>query len=456
MGGILGSKNLKAIAVRGTGSVKVAQPDRFINGVNKAFTAIEESKVLARTSKYGTIGIMRSKNDCNSMPYKNFQHTYIPKEELDKIDADIFMNEYKTRDLASMACPIHCSNFYRVNHGPYAGLATEGFQLNTVADYAAKCGIFYPPAIIKVHALCNQLGIDLDASAGAISWALECFERGIITEKDTDGLKLHWGDYGVVFELIRKLVYREGFGNILAEGCMRAADIIGRDSSYYAIHMKGQDLYEEVRAPLGWGLGTCVATRGGGHTTGASAADLTMPLDPKVAEVGKRVFGIENIDPISYEDKAKLVLYFEREQELVNSLGVCMFAGTWLDPAQMGIPELTELYSAATGWETTEQEIIKIADRILNLEKAFNALHTGFGRKDDFPPERCLKEGIRYGPHAGFTLTEAGWNKMLDEYYQFHGWDVKTSFPTRDTLEVLDLTDVADDLERAGKLGKTR
>lgn len=452
MGGIFGSKNLKAIAVRGTGCVKVADPGRFMKVVDIAFETIEKSKVLSRTAKYGTIGIMRSKNECNSMPYRNFQDTYMPTEVIDKIDADIFMDEYKVRDLAGMACPIHCSNFYRVNHGPYAGLATEGFQLNTVADYAAKCGIEYPPAIIKVHALCNQLGVDLDASAGAISWALECYEKGILTDKDTDGLRLEWGDHGVIFELIRKIVYREGFGNVLAEGCKRASQIVGKDSSYYAIHMKGQDLYEEIRSPLGWGLGTCVATRGGGHTTGASAADLTMPLDPKVAELGKKIFGIENIDPISYEDKAKLVVYFEREQELVNSLGVCMFAGTWLDPGSMGIPELAEIYSAATGLETTEIEMIEKADRILNLEKAFNSLHTDFGRKDDFPPERCLREGIKSGPHAGFALSEEEWGKMLDEYYELRGWRQETGFQTRKCLKSLDLEDVANSLEKVGKL----
>jgi aldehyde:ferredoxin oxidoreductase len=454
MGAIFGSKNLKAVVVRGSGSVKVAYPDRFMKAVNSSLRAIQESNILKGTGKYGTIGVLRIKNECNNMPYKNFQDTYLPKEVLDKIHPDIFIEEYKVRDLSYMACPIHCSKFYRINDGPYAGLGSEGCELNTVADYAVKCGIDYPPAIIKAHALCNQFGIDLDASAGAISWALECYERGILTKKDCDGLRLRWGDPDVIFELLRKIVYREGLGNILAEGCKRASDIIGRDSGFYAIHMKGQDLYEEVRAPLGWGLGTCVATRGGGHTTGASAVDLTMPLIPEIAESGKKVFGINNIDPISYEDKAKLVFYFEREQELVNSLGICMFSGTWLDPTLMGIPQLAEMYSAATGREMTQQKIIETADRILNLEKAFNTLHTNFRREDDFPPERCLKEGIRNGPKAGFSLSEKEWGKMLNEYYRLRGWDLETSFPTRKCLENLDLKDVADDLEKLGRLGK--
>ena len=131
-----------------------------------------------------------------------------------------------------------------------------------------------------------------------------------------------------------------------------------------------------------------------------------------------------------------------------------MFVGTWPDPTLLGIPELAELYSAVTGWETTEEEIVKIADRILNLEKAFNTLHTAFERRDDFPPERCLREGIRNGPNAGFTLSEEGWGRMLDEYYELHHWDPETGLQTRKCLTDLDLVEVADDLERAGKLGK--
>ena len=123
--------------------------------------------------------------------------------------------------------------------------------------------------MFKANAVCDQLGLDVDAAGGAIGWAMECFQRGILTEKDTDGLKLNWGDADVGLELIHKIAYREGFGDVLAEGCARAAELIGRDSSYYAMHIKGQDLYEPCRANLAWCLGATTSTRGGGHTTGA-------------------------------------------------------------------------------------------------------------------------------------------------------------------------------------------
>jgi aldehyde:ferredoxin oxidoreductase len=452
LGAIMGSKNLKAIAVRGAGSVEVAHPDRFMEAVDDVREKIAKAPFSQRFLKYGTLTAFIGKNETGNMPYKNFQDGCMPQESMNQLDPDIFITKYKERDMGYMACPLYCSNYYRVNHGPYAGLATEGFETNTITNFGSKLAIDYAPAIIKGHALCNQLGLDEDNTTGALSWAFECYQRGILTQKDTDGLKLEWGDYGVVFELIRKIAYREGFGNILAEGCRHASEILGRDSGYYAIHMKGQDLYEEVRLPIGWGLGVCVATRGGAHTTGAPMAEMQLKARPDFVESAKRVFGVKTFDPKVYEDKPELVIYTERMQELMNSLGLCMFVSTWQDPTQMSFKEVAELYSAATGWETSEEELTKIADRILNLEKAFNVLHANLGRNDDYPPERCLKEPLKSGTYKGFALSKEKYDKMLDEYYRLRGWDENTGLQTIRCLEDLNLLDVADDLKRVNKL----
>jgi aldehyde:ferredoxin oxidoreductase len=452
LGAIMGSKNLKAVAIRGTGSVEVAQPDRFMEAVDGVLEKIKKSSVLQMVSKYGPHGIFPANNEVSTVPYKNFQSTQIPQESAKQIDPDIFLTDFKLRDIGYMACPIACSNFYRVDYGPYAGLATEGFELNCTKNFAGKLALDYAPALIKAHALCNQLGMDMDNATGPISWAFECYQRGILTEEDTDGLKLQWGDHGVVFELLRKLAYREGFGNLLAEGCKHASEILGRDSGYYAISMKGQDLYEEVRLPIGWGFGVCVATRGGGHTTGAPVSEWMLSKNPKSAELGKRIFGVKTFDLTAYEDKAKLVIYTERIQELVNSLGLCMFFSTWEDPDLMSFGELAELYSSATGWETTEGDLVKIADRILNVEKAFNVLHANLGRGDDYPSERFFKEPITSGPFEGFLLSKEKYDDMLDEYYQLRGWDKETGLQTKKSLQDLDLADVANDLEEAQKL----
>ncbi|MBA7657389.1 hypothetical protein ES703_65326 [subsurface metagenome] len=295
------------------------------------------------------------------------------------------------------------------------------------------------------------MGLDIDMAGGTIAWAMECYEKGILKKSDTNGLKLEWGDSGVVLELIRKISYREGFGSILAEGCAKAAEITGRDSGYYAMHIKGQDLYEVIRGAVGWGLGCTTSTRGGGHTTGAPLVETFMAIDLEQAE---RVYGITTAnEPLSYQGKAKLVEFFEELHRLNNALGICHFNTVWLDPWLPGFPEMAELYSAATGWERSVDDLKRISRRQLNVEKAFNLLRTDFERKDDYPTPRDMNEPIPTGKVAGWKLERKDWDALLDEYYERHNWDKETSFPTRKCLEELDLKGVADDLEKVGKLG---
>jgi aldehyde:ferredoxin oxidoreductase len=302
--------------------------------------------------------------------------------------------------------------------------------------------------MMKANAYCNQLGLDVDAAGGAIGWAMECYQRGIFDDKETDGLKLNWGDAGVALELIRKMSYREGFGNILAEGCARAASIVGRNSSYYAMHIKGQDLFESCRGGLAMCLGTITSTRGGGHTTGA-AHDY---IGPEEKEKAGLIFGVDPHNPLEYEGKGKMVMYTEVLHRVNNCLGICHKNTIYWDFELMDLPQLAELYSAATGWKTSVEDLKRMALRQLNLEKAFNLRHTNFDRKDDMPPPREMFEPIPTGNFAGWKMDEEKFNKMLDEYYDLHGWDSETSFPTKKTLVDLGLEYVANDLEKIGKL----
>ena len=199
-------------------------------------------------------------------------------------------------------------------------------------------------------------------------------------------------------------------------------------------------------------MGTCVSTRGGGHVTGAPTCEWVQALDKDKA---LEIFGITTANqPLAFEGKVRLVEYFERLHKIANSLGVCHFCTTWSDVHMTGFPELAELYSAATGWETTETDLRRISTKILNVEKAFNLIHTNLGRKDDYPPPRDLTEPVPSGTFAGFRLTKKDWDDLLDEYYEMNHWDKRTGFPTRTYLEELGLGQVADDLERVGKLAR--
>jgi aldehyde:ferredoxin oxidoreductase len=338
----------------------------------------------------------------------------------------------------------------RVTEGPYAGLVTESNQWEVVSTIQGRLAVKEPAFMLKVNALCNQYGLDVDSVGGPIGWAMECYEKGIIDETHTGGLKLNWGDEEVILELTRKIAYREGFGDVLAEGCARAADIVGPESAYYAMHIKGLDLYEPCRGAMGWSLGATTSTRGGGHTTGGPVIETMGDLD---VEKAKEVYGVNNPHkPQEYDGKAALVTYGEMLQRANNCLGVCHYNTAYFDPNLPALKELAELYSAATGWETSVADLKRIMMKLVNLEKALNLRFTDFDRDDDLPTPRDLNEPIKTGNLAGSRIDKEKYDKMLDEYYDLHGWDRETSYPKRQTLIDLGLEYVAEDLAKIGKL----
>jgi len=453
MGGIMGSKNLKAIAVRGTGYVEVANPDGFVELARKAWQGVERSGCKPGMSSIGTVAFVPG---CKGLltTYKNFQDLDIPDELLKELGPETLGARYQQRQMGCMLCPLHCSNFHKIDEGPYAGVATEGYEMNTTVDFGTNIALYSAAAMIKIHALCSELGMDVDATSGPISWAFDCYERGILNREDTDGLELKWGNHDAVCELLQKIAYRIGFGDILAEGAKRAADIIGRGSEYYAMHQKGQDLYEDLRVPVAWALGTALSTRAGGHTTSSPGADVLGGLDPEADAMWKKILDVKTVDPMAYEDKAKFVIFQERQDQIMNSTILCLYVGVWFgSPANlMTLNDIAEVCSVATGRKITEGDLIQIADRTLNLEKAFNVLHANLGRADDLPQDRFFDESIKSGPFAGFQLSREKFNGMLDEYYALRGWDPETGLQTKECLSKLDLVDVAKDLERVGKI----
>jgi aldehyde:ferredoxin oxidoreductase len=446
-GAVMGSKNLKAIVAKGTRAVKVAERESFMEVVRKVREMFKTARNLDNMRKYGTLQLMEKKQ-ATGVNYKNFQETWFPEAMAERIDPKKSIDKYMIARQNFPGCVIGCGRHLHITEGPYAGLVTEANQWEVVPTLQGRFGIQEPTFMYKANALCNQLGLDVDAAGGAIGWAMECYEKGILHDEDTDGLKLHWGDAGVALELIRKIGDREGFGNILAEGCSKAADLVGRESSYYAMHIKGQDLYETCRGALNWCLGATTSTRGGGHTTGA--IDMLPGAD---VEKAKSIYGVDNPDKVlEYEGKAKMTAYMEALHRVNNCLGICHFNTIWGNLDLIDFPHLAEMYSAATGWETSVEDLKRMGEMQLNLEKAFNLRFTMFDRKDDMPPPRDLSEPIPTGPLAGWKMDEDKYNKMLDDYYDLHGWDRKTSFPKRETLVNLGLGYVADDLDKIGKL----
>jgi len=439
LGAVMGSKNLKAIAVRGSGIIQVAKPKEFGLLCRDVLSKVTRSEAIKTLSAWGTKSL-RGKNAVCGIAFRHFQDGHM--RSLEGIDEHAFA-QYEQRRFSCSGCPVCCRQIFRIETGPYAGVEGESIQANSVQDFGAKLDIRYVPAIIKAHVLCNEFGVDIDTAAESIGWAFECYEKGLLTEKDTDGLRLEWGNHETLMNLIERIAHRRGFGDILAEGVQRASEIIGRGSQELAVSMKGQDLYEDMRIPKGYALGAALSTRGGGHCSGSPLVEFALhgsaskPLAPEVAE---KVYGFRTaVDPASYEGKAELVAYHERMHAVLNSLGVCFFVSVWESFDLLNERDFADLIAAATGWDMDAVELMEVGERIHTLERLFNALHAGFDRKDDYPCERFFCEPIRSGPYKGEVLHREEFDRMLDKNYEIHGWNER-GLPKLETLEKLGLS----------------
>lgn len=444
LGAIMGSKNLKAIAVKGTGSIEISSPNEFMTLVEQVSERLIRLNGAKARKEFGTFRVSELYNDLSALAYKNYLDDFIPKEHFAQISPEVFRNKYDVGGYACSACPTPCGHVYFVDSGPFSGKACMKAESNSLWDFGGRLAITDPAAILRAQEECCQLGLDIDNSAGVIAWAIDCFQNGIISEKVTDGIELSWGNPDMVLSLLKKIAYREGFGDLLAEGSFRASHKVGGASSKYAFHVKGQDLIEAIRSMKGWALGVVVSARGGAHTRGALATEV-MRYSP---EDSQRIFGVNTAgDARSYKGKPKIVSYFEYVISVLDSLGICFFTGNWGSPEGISPVELARFYSLATGIPTSEAELLKIGERIHNVEKMFNVLQASFARKDDYPPERFMQEPVQSGPLKGELLQQSDWDKMLDEYYYIHGWDKETSWPTKEKLRELDLDEAIAILE---------
>lgn len=440
-GAVMGSKNLKAMAAKGSGGVDIAHDDRFMKIVKKTREKILNNQTAKDFRKWGGYSGFPGKQGNCQFNYKNFQELILPEELFsgpDNIDPRKLVDKYQVRKTSFPGCPIGCGAIVEFSDGKYAGYKGEKSQWEPFSSIQSRLAVREPQFVVKVNALANQLGCDVDMLGGTIGWAMECFEKGIIDTNDTGGIELEWGNADQIIELLNMICYRKGFGNLLAEGSARASQRIGRNSDRYCISVKKQELYEVCRGAMAWALGAIVSTRGGGHTTGVPQLETVGKLDPERMAIRYGVKPFE-INPLTYAGKPEIVMYAEAYQRIANCLGICHMNTEWFDFDMIDLSDMAELYSAATGLEVNANDLKVIAYRQLNLEKVFNFRHAGYTRKDDLPSYRDLNEPIPSGTKKGFKLNLDKWNKMLDRYYEIHGWDKKTGLPTKESLDKLDI-----------------
>ena len=433
MGAALAAKNLKAIAVRGTGHFTVADMSHFSEIIERLDEAISGHPEYEIRCRLGTTKLVKALNAIGGLPTRHFQSGRF--SGADVVSGEAIEAAYKVKSKACFACTIPCSRFLVVDDPRFPDLRFEGPEYEPLAGFTARIGNSDLALALKCVDLANRYGIDAISLSEVISWAMECTQRGILSREEADGLDLTWGSGTSVLELIHKVAQRDGFGDVLADGVQRAAQRLGRGSEVFAFHGKGLELFQaDVRTIKAYGLGNAVSSRGADHLR--SEPWFEFSNDP---DEGIRRYGIpETAFRLEYKGKGLVVKHFEEMAAVSDALGVCK--NTYNNMEVLDWDGTAELLKAATGWELTGEEVRRAGERIVNLERLFIA-REGITRADDTLPRRFLEEPLseESGSSAGSVLELA---PMLDEYYCARGWDAETGLPTKDKLEELGLGDL--------------
>lgn len=419
MGAVMGAKRLKAVVVRGTGAVPVAD----LAALEKACSALYKKAQTAATEKYRVLGTpanVLAFNRLGALPTRNFQSSTF--EGAEAVSGEHLLN-YLCKVVACTGCPIACEHVYQAKDGPYAGIKAQ-VDYETLYALGPMCGVSYAPAIIKAAELCDHYGIDSISGGVSISWAMECFEKGLLTSKDTEGLELRFGNHEALLKAIEMIGLRRGLGDLLAEGVKRASAKLGKGSEHWAMHAKGLELPGyEPRSLKTQGLGFAVGTRGGCHNRSpAYEVDMSGKVDRFKGERGRGQPTMEQ------EDFAATI----------DSLTLCKFLRRCFNDFYA---ETAQLYTMVTGLQMTPEELKRAGERISNLKKAFN-IREGWSRADDTLPPRVLHDPLPDGAGRGSVLSQDELNLMVGDYYEARGWTRDGLIP-REKLQKLGLEDVA-------------
>ena len=413
VGAVMGSKNLKAIVVHGTRDVPQADPEKLKELFKSATATVKEKS--AAFMKYGTSMVVGITGKAGTIPTRNLQTGYFPEYEM--IGGDAVVNNHKKKDVACYRCPLHCGNVTRAEKDYQ--VETEGPEYETLAMFGANIGNSNLESIIMANDLCNRYGMDTISCADTIACAFELFEKGIVTEKDTGGLRLEWGDHRAIVKLVEMTGKGEGFGALVGEGSRRLTERFGQEARKYAMNVKGMEFPGyDPRGIQGMGLAFATSTRGACHLR----ATMYVP------ELFQGV-----LDRFTVKGKAKTLKEMQELFTVTDCLILCKFgarnafANSW--------DNMVALANASTGSGYTVDGLKQVGARSWTVERLFN-LREGLGRKDDTLPDRFFTLPIHDGPSKGAVVNREDFDKEIGEYYALWGWD-EQGVPTKGALDDL-------------------
>jgi len=439
MGLVLASKNIKAIAIRGTKDLGAIDTEKFKKMIKEFDKKIREHQEYETRVRLGTTQLVSSLNEKGCLATRHFQTGYFP--DADKVSGEYLEKKYKKKEKACFSCTIPCSRFFEIDEGKHKGLKSEGPEFEGLAGFSSRVGVNSIEDSLKAVDMCNRYGMDVISTSECISLAMELYELGILKKEDADGLDLSWGNSEAVFTLIEKIKNREGLGGILADGSLAATEKIAKEAKNLAMQVKGLEIFQaDPRGIKGYALGLAVATRGGDHLRSEPWFEFT-----ENAEEGEKRFGVpESAFRLEYKGKGKVVKFYEERCVLADSMEVCK--NTLVNMEIMSFKEAASLLKALTGFDFNEKEMKKSAERIMNLERAY-IVREGIRREDDVLPERFLKEGLpeECGESAG-SVVEL--EPMLDEYYNARDWYIETGIPKENKLNELGLEEIVKEFRK--------
>jgi len=410
VGAVMGSKNLKAIAIRGTQKVKLFDPDAFNSLARDLNLRMGASNAFDHFRKFGGIAGLAMSNQGGFLAVRNFEQTG-EFEHIDKYDAQKVVDQYYDGSRPCFCCPIGCGNKFKVRDGPYAGEWGYKIEEGAFNPLGPVCGNSDVGSIFKMNNMANHFGINVTA----------------------------------LMQMMEKIAYRDGVGDIFAEGIVKAASRFGSEAEACVSHCKGMVMAGiDPRLVKGTALGFATSTRGADHLRCMVPVEFKWFTKMKPEDAEARFGTADVLDPISY-NKAAAEIYFQNLYNVVDMMEVCRFA-VRAESKDFSFKDLCRLYSLATGFETDEDQMQVISERVHNLERAY-LCREGIRRKDDRLIGKWATEAIHNGPFKGEGIDPEKWEGMLDDYYRLRGWD-ENGIPTREKLKSLGLDDVADVLEQ--------
>jgi len=433
VGAVMGSKHLKAVAVHGTEKVPVADGDR-LDQFRKAFVKeIRESQGFPKVlMEYGTCGLTGALVAGGATPIKNW---LLAGEQafpnLEKIaDGDTVL-QYQTKKYGCANCPIACGGICSVSGGPHPVKEIHKPEYETIGAFGTMCLNDDLPSIIKLNDMCNRSGLDTISTGGVIAFAMECFEKGVISKADTDGIELTWGNSEAMIALVEKIIQREGFGDILADGVRIAAQKIGGDANEFAIHVGGQEpgLHNALFLPSR-GTGFVCDPTPGRHTAGPMARIDAGP--GAIAPYPELEF--DGFERYEYKGKGAASATASSYWQVGSCAGVCLFPVIFF-----GNYPLLEFLNAVTGWDMDIKELLETGARIQTLRQCYNTREGLDPSKIKLPPRLAGIPPKEDGPLSDITIDI---DSLASEYRKAMGWDPNTGHPTEATLERLGLKEL--------------